>query len=113
MTLLVYALSGFLGLLGLIFLVAAGQTNTWPRLVIGIVCIGAAIALAVLTKLRPVKTTIVQKIDLSGDVHAEGLQCKQCGGTLGEKSISVRAGGVFIQCEYCGATYQLEEEAKW
>jgi len=58
-------------------------------------------------------TTIVQKIDLPGDVHLEGLTCRSCGGSLGKESISVKAGAVFIDCEFCGTAYQLDEEPKW
>ncbi|MCZ7670364.1 MAG: hypothetical protein M5U34_26000 [Chloroflexi bacterium] len=32
---------------------------------------------------------------------------------LSEKSISVEAGAIFVNCEYCGASYQFEEKPKW
>ncbi|NCO42484.1 MAG: hypothetical protein COZ06_27275 [Armatimonadetes bacterium CG_4_10_14_3_um_filter_66_18] len=108
-----YVLSPLLGLLGLLFLMAAGQGNALVRIPIGVVLLGSAIALVIAARLRPVQQTMVQKIDLSGDVAAEQLKCKSCGGTLGPKSVTVRAGAVFVQCEYCGASNQLEEAPKW
>lgn len=108
-----YGLASILGLLGLVFLIASGQTNTLPRLIIGIVLLAAAGGLIAATRLQPQKVTFEQKIELSGDVSPQDIKCKSCGGTLGSKSISVKAGAVFINCEYCGAAYQLEEAPKW
>ena len=108
-----YILSPLLGLFGLLFLIAAGQGNSLVRIVIGIVLIGSAVALLVAARLRPVQRTLVQQVDLSGEVSLQDLKCKSCGGTLGPKSITVKAGAVFINCEYCGASYQLEEAPKW
>ncbi|HOM16162.1 MAG TPA: hypothetical protein PLQ00_02480 [Thermoguttaceae bacterium] len=111
MKILAYVLAGLLVLGGLIFIV--GWQGVWVRLVVGLVLWAAAGALVVLAKMQPAQTTVVQKIDLSGDVNLQNLTCRQCGGSLGPKSVSVQAGAVFIHCEYCGAAYQLEEEPKW
>ena len=108
-----YLLCPLLGVLGLMFLVAAGQGNSVVRIIIGLVLIATAIALLVAARLRPVEHTMVQQIDLSGEVATEQLKCNSCGGTLGSKSVSVKAGAVFIECEYCGTAYQIEEEPKW
>ena len=56
---------------------------------------------------------VVQKIDLSGDVHAEQMSCQACGGKLTSNNVAVKAGAVFVHCPYCGTEYQLEEEPKW
>ena len=108
-----YSLAAVLGFLGLTFLIAAGQGNTLARVIIGIVLLASAGGLIAAARLQPQQITFHQQIDLSGDVSAQELKCKNCGGTLGEKSISVRAGAVFVKCEYCGAAYQLEEAPKW
>lgn len=108
-----YILSPVVGLFGLLFLVAAGQGNSLVRIIIGVVLVGAAVALLVAARLRPVRQTVVQKVDLSGDVSVQELKCKSCGGTLGPKSLLVKGGAVFVSCEYCGAFYQLEEAPKW
>jgi len=113
MKLIAYPLAGVLGLLGLVFVV--GAQGQWMRVVVGVVLWLAAAALIALALVRPrqMTTTVVQKIDLSGDVNLEELTCRACGGTLGKESVTVRAGAVFINCQYCGASYQLEEEPKW
>ena len=112
---LLYVLAGILGLLGLVFLAAAGQGNAIVRVIIGAILLGAAGAIVALSRLKPTQTTHVyqQKIDLSGDVAVQDLKCKSCGGSLSEKSVTVSAGAVFVSCEYCGAQYQLEEAPKW
>ena len=111
MTWLITALSVILGMLGLLFVI--GSQGQVGRLLIGALLIAGAIALFAALRLRPRSTTVVQKIDLSGDIAARQLKCKNCGGTLTNKSVSVRAGGIFISCEFCGTEYQLEEEPKW
>jgi Zn finger protein HypA/HybF involved in hydrogenase expression len=91
---------------------AQGQSM---RIVVGVVLMVAAGALILLALLKPkpIETTLIQKIDLSGDVNIEQMKCRSCGGILNKDSISVRAGGIFINCPYCGSAYQLEEAPKW
>lgn len=107
-----YPLALLLGLLGIMFVVG-NQGSVW-RVVVGVVLMAAGGALVWLARKQPKQiTTVVQKIDLSGDVNLQDLTCRACGGSLGKQSISVKAGAVFVNCEYCGAAYQLEEEPKW
>jgi len=108
-----YILSGLLALGGLIFLIGAAQGNAATRIITGVVLIGAALVLSFLARVKSPQPTVVQQIDLSGDVHAEQLTCKNCGGKLDSKSVSVKAGGIFVDCPYCGTSYQIEEEPKW
>ena len=112
MKLIAYPLAVLLGLLGFVFVV--GAQGQWMRMAVAIVLWVAAGALVWLARKMPQHTTnIVQKIDLSGDVRLESLTCRSCGGTLSKKSVSVSAGAVFVNCEFCNATYQIEEEPKW
>jgi hypothetical protein len=57
--------------------------------------------------------TIVQQIDLTGDLSLEELKCRSCGATLAKDSIDVKAGAVVVTCPYCGTSYEIEEEPKW
>ncbi len=112
MKLVAYPLAVLLGLLGFVFV--AGAQGQWMRVVVGVVLWVAAGALIWLARKMPQQTTnITQKIDISGDVRLESMTCRSCGGTLGKKSVIVKAGAVFINCEFCDATYQIEEEPKW
>ena len=108
-----YLLAAALGFLALMFV--AGSRGDPTRIIVGVVLFVAAGALVWLAMHRVPHstTTVVQKIDLSGDVHLEDMTCRSCGGSLSEKSVAVRAGAVFINCEFCGVAYQIEEEPKW
>ena len=113
MKLVAYPLAALLTFFGLMFVV--GSQGMILRIVVGVILLIAAGALVVLALLKPKPsvTTVIQKIDLSGDVSLEDLKCRSCGGTLGKESVTVKAGAVFINCQYCGATYQIEEAPKW
>jgi hypothetical protein len=98
-------------LLGAIFLI--GFQGQIGRLIIGILLVGGGILLLASSRMRPRQTTFVQKVDLTGDISTQEVKCKNCGSTLSNKSVAVRAGAVFISCEFCGTQYQLEEAPKW
>ena len=108
-----YLLSAILGLLGLMFLIASGQGNALPRVIIGVVLLAAAIAIGVLTRAKAPERQIVQKIDLTGDITPEQLKCNSCGAPLSKDSVTVKAGAIVVSCPYCGTSYQLEEAPKW
>ena len=113
MKIISYLLAAVIGFFGIMFVV--GAQGQFIRVVVGVVLLAAAAALIYLTRVRPQpgQRTVVQKIDLSGDVNLQEMKCKECGGTLSEESVEVKAGAVFVNCQYCGAAYQLEEEPKW
>lgn len=108
-----YLLAAILAVLGLIFL--TGSQGQVIRLVIGVVLLIAAGAVLYLFRSKPQVTqnTVVQKIDLSGDVNLETMKCKVCGAPLAKDSLEVKAGAIFVTCGHCGSTYQFEEEPKW
>ncbi|MGW8317794.1 MAG: hypothetical protein ACWGPS_01015 [Candidatus Promineifilaceae bacterium] len=113
MRIVAYLVAGIVALLGLIFLI--GSQGQILRLVVGIVLIIAAVAVVYLARVqpKPSQTTMVQKIDLSGDVNLEEIRCRSCNAPLSRDEIEVRAGAIFVHCDHCGATYQFEEEPKW
>ncbi len=111
MEIITYLIAAVLAFFGLMFVVGAqGQVM---RLIVGVVLMAAAGLLIYLTRVRPVKKEIVQKIDLSGDVSLEQLKCRSCGGALSKDNLVVKAGAIFVECPYCGAAYQIEEAPKW
>ena len=110
---LAYFIGALLGIVGIVFLIAAGQGNALPRMLIGLLLIAAGIFIARITRMKVPDQRIIQEIDLSGDVHPEAMTCKNCGAPLDRDSISLREGGVFVDCPYCGTSYQIEEEPKW
>ncbi len=112
---ILYLIAAALGVVGLIFIV--GAQGVILRLVIGIILIAGAGGLIYLSNAQPQiiqqQSTVVHQVDLTGNVNLEQMSCKSCGAPLSKKSVSMQAGAVFINCEHCGATYQIEEEAKW
>jgi Zn finger protein HypA/HybF involved in hydrogenase expression len=113
MKLVSYLLAAILAVLGFIFL--TGSQGQVVRLLIGVVLLIAAGAVLYLFRSKPqvTQSTVVQQIDLSGDVNLETMKCKVCGAPLAKDSLEVKAGAIFVTCSHCGSTYQFEEEPKW
>jgi Zn finger protein HypA/HybF involved in hydrogenase expression len=108
-----YLIAALLAILGFIFL--TGSQGQAIRLVIGVVLLVAAGVVIYLFRSKPQvsQNTVVQQIDLSGDVNLESMKCKVCGAPLAKDSLEVKAGAIFVSCGHCGSTYQFEEEPKW
>ena len=113
MKIVTYLLAAILAALGFIFLIGAQDSPV--RLLIGAVLLVAAGAVVYLFRSKPQVTqnTVVQQIDLSGDVNLETMKCKVCGAPLAKDSLEVKAGAIFVACAHCGASYQIEEDPKW
>ena len=113
MKIVTYLLAAILAALGFIFLIGAQGSPVQP--LIGVVLLVAAGAVVYLFRAKPQVTqnTVVQQIDLSGDVNLETMKCKVCGAPLAKDSLEVKAGAIFVACAHCGASYQIEEEPKW
>jgi hypothetical protein len=113
MEILTYLIAAVIAFFGLMFVVGAqGQII---RFVVGLVLFAAAGVLVYLTRVRPKheEITHIQKIDLTGDVRLEQMKCQSCQGSLSKENLEVRAGAIFVDCPYCGASYQIEEAPKW
>lgn len=87
-------------------------------ILVGLIIAALAVGVFVFLRMRQRKATaqkteIVQKIDLSGDIELEELKCQSCSGVLKKDSITVREGAIFVDCPYCGVSYQMVEEPKW
>ncbi|HRE27870.1 MAG TPA: hypothetical protein PK954_14620 [Anaerolineales bacterium] len=108
-------LAAVVGLLGLVFLIGAqGQVL---RFAAGVVLLAAAGAIVYFMLLRPqvqqIQQTVVQKIDLSGDVNLERMTCQACNAPLSKDAISLKEGAIMVTCPSCGTTYQIEEKPKY
>jgi DNA-directed RNA polymerase subunit RPC12/RpoP len=114
-----YIVAAILIFFGVLFIWAAfspeGESG-W--ILVGVISVVIGLGIIALIKSREPKPAqapqeIVQKIDLSGDIELETLKCQKCGGELQKDSISIKEGAVFIDCPYCGSSYQMVEEPKW
>jgi len=115
MKLLGYGFGALLVLLGVLFLAAAGAANTVPRLIIGGVILAGGIGLIAAIRMRVPERRVhlTQKIDLTGDASLEEMTCRSCGAPLSRESVSLQEGAIYVTCEHCNSTYQIEEEPKW
>ncbi len=113
MEIVTYIIAAVLGFFGLMFIV--GAQGSAVRVVVGVLLFAGAAVLVYLTRVRPKheERTVIQKIDLSGDVNLEQMKCRNCGGALDKESVSIHGGAIFVNCPYCGASYHIEEEPKW
>ncbi|MBE7533543.1 MAG: hypothetical protein HND44_09275 [Chloroflexi bacterium] len=108
-----YLVAAVLAFFGLIFIV--GSQGVPLRIVVGVIFLAAAAVFVYMVRVKPQpsQTTIVQQVDLSGNVSLEQIKCQNCGGALDKNSIEIKAGAIFVNCPYCGASYQFEEAPKW
>jgi hypothetical protein len=114
--LIAYIAAAILIFFGVLFIWATFSPQGTPGwLVIGAISVGAGFVLIWFAGRmgREDSVEIIQKIDLSGDMNLESLRCRNCGGALSSKDISMVEGAPFVKCPYCGTTYQLTEEPKW
>lgn len=113
MKILSFVVAALLAFFGFVFI--AGSQGQILRIVLGVVLLGAAAAFVYVVQIKPKpsQTTIVHQVDLTGDTGLEQLKCQNCGGVLDKESIEVKAGTIFVNCPYCGTSYQFEEAPKW
>ena len=111
-----YILSVVLLLFAMLMIVAGVTKGPMvTRVSVGVIALVVAGLLVWLARARPVQHTHVHKmeVDVSGDVELEQMKCQQCTATLSSESVKVSAGAIIVHCQYCGAKYQIEEDAKW
>ena len=113
-----YVAAAILIFFGAAFLYAAFAPGSEPGWIwIGIVSLAAGFVLIWLGGRKAAGEgkpgELVQRIELSGNVSLEELTCRKCGGKLSADNVKMLAGAPVVNCPYCGASYQLEEDPKW
>jgi DNA-directed RNA polymerase subunit RPC12/RpoP len=58
-------------------------------------------------------TTIVQKLEVSGEMKAVPLKCPNCSASVNPDQIRIVSGVPYATCPYCGQTFEIAEEPKW
>jgi predicted RNA-binding Zn-ribbon protein involved in translation (DUF1610 family) len=58
-------------------------------------------------------TTIVQKLEVSGEMKAVTIKCPDCGASIEANSIKMVSGVPYATCPYCGRAFEVAEEPKW
>lgn len=57
--------------------------------------------------------TIIQKLEVSGDMKAVAIKCPNCAASVDANSIKMVSGVPYATCPYCGHTFEVSEEPKW
>jgi uncharacterized membrane protein len=94
---------------GVIF---AFATNYWPTgLVVSAMLFIVGFGIAYYISKKP--TTIVQKLEVSGDMKAVQLKCPNCSASVDANRIKIVSGVPYATCPYCGHSFEVAEEPKW
>jgi len=57
--------------------------------------------------------TIVQRLEVSGQMKAVALKCPNCSASVDANQIKIVSGVPYATCPYCGHTFEVAEEPKW
>jgi predicted Zn finger-like uncharacterized protein len=97
-----------------IFALAASVQATTARLATSgiLFIIGLAIIVGIYYTTRKPKT-VIQQVEVSGQVKAAQIKCPNCGGSIDANQIKIVQGVPYVKCPYCGTTFEVTEEPKW
>ncbi len=104
---------------GFIFLLSAGsvaltQQQQVLRLVEGAVLLIVGFVIAYVAYVFSRKpTTIIQQLEISGQMKAAALKCPHCSASVDANQIKIVSGVPYATCPYCGNTFEVTEEPKW
>jgi len=57
--------------------------------------------------------TIIQRVEVSGQMKAVALKCPNCSASVDADQIKIVSGVPYATCPYCGHTFEVAEEPKW
>jgi uncharacterized membrane protein len=98
----------------IIFAIAASVQAPLTRLTVSVMlfAVGFAVAaIAYYTTRKP--KTIIQQLELSGQMKAATLKCPNCSASIDANQIKIVSGVPYATCPYCGNTFEVAEEPKW
>ena len=98
----------------IIFAVAASVEATTTRLTASAMVFAVGFAVAIVTYFATRKPkTIVQQLELSGQMKAAALRCPRCSASVDPNQIKIVSGVPYATCPYCANTFEVVEEPKW
>ena len=74
--------------------------------------VGLAVIAGVYYVTRKPKT-VIQQLEISGQMKAAQIKCPNCGGIINADQIKIVSGVPYVKCPYCGTTFEVTEEPKW
>lgn len=96
-------------LFGIIFALASIYAPT--RLIVSFLLF--AVGFGIVYYMRKKPKTIIQRLELSGQMKAIAIECPNCSASLDTNHIKIVSGVPYATCPYCGETFQVAEEPKW
>ena len=111
--------AGFVFFFAVIFALASSYqgltaAESQTRLITSIILfvIGLALVVGIYFITRTPKT-VIQKVEMSGEMKAAQIKCPNCGGSINASEIKIVQGVPYVKCPYCGTTFEVAEEPKW
>lgn len=95
--------------LGIIF--ALASIYAWTRLIVAAFLFVAGSLIAYYISKQP--KTIVQRLEVSGEMKAVALKCPNCSASVNANSIKIISSVPYATCSYCDHTFEVVEEPKW
>jgi predicted Zn finger-like uncharacterized protein len=97
-----------------IFGLAASVQATTSRLAVsGILFLIGIVVIAGVWYLNRRPKTVIQQLELSGQMKAAQIKCPHCSANVDASQIQIRDGVPYVKCPYCGTTFEVAEEPKW
>ncbi len=94
---------------GVVFALASVYEIT--RLIVAAMLFAVSFGIAFYITRKP--KTIIQRLELSGQMKAVPLKCSNCSASLSANDIRIVSGVPYATCPYCGQTFEVAEEPKW
>jgi len=94
---------------GIIFAIASIAAPT--RLIVAALLFIVGFGIAYYITKKP--KTIIQKLELSGEMKSVALKCPNCSASVDAKQVKIVSGVPYATCPYCGQTFEIVEEPKW
>jgi hypothetical protein len=97
---------------GIIFAIASAYAATRLWVAAFLFAAGFVVIAVVYVMTRKPKT-VIQQLELSGEMKAVALKCPQCSASVEPSQIKIVDGVPFATCKYCGHMFEVTEEPKW
>ena len=97
---------------GIIFAIASVYAATRLWVAAFLFAAGFVVVAVVYVMTRKPKT-VIQQLELSGEMKAVELKCPQCNASVEPSQIKIVDGVPFATCKYCGHMFEVAEEPKW
>lgn len=103
---------GILFFFGIIFALASVYAPT--RLIVSVLLFAVGfIIIYVMNIMTKKPRTIIQRLEMSGEMKSVPLKCPNCSASIDTAQIKIVSGVPYATCTYCGQTFQVTEEPKW